>query len=120
MKPAIIFSMSLLVAAGEVSAQQVGPPPTYQMNEVYKHCRAQAPFIQVGVTVTPANGGNKIQTDVISCLSNKDGLLVTIVCNKASQKCEMDRKRDDDTPGMEETLRQLERDQRERIQGSKV
>lgn len=110
----------MLVAVGEVSAQRVGPPPTYQMNEVHRHCRDSAPFIQVGLTVTPADGGNKIQADVISCLSNKDGLLVTIVCNKTSQKCEVDRKRDADTPEMEETLRQLERSQRERVEQKKV
>ncbi len=45
--------------------------------------------------------------DVISCLSKKDDKLVSIMCDLATEKCDVSRERDADTQAIEESLRQL-------------
>lgn len=108
---ATVFLIGILLFGWHnlASAQQDGVLP-YELNQVHTHCRSGALFFHVEVDIELAEGG-RVKTNAINCLSNKDGLLVTLMCNPSTKTCAVSRERGPTAPKIEEGLRQLERAQ---------
>ncbi len=63
--------------------------------------------VRVKIELKKGDARQQVVADVISCLSKQDDRLVSIMCDVATEKCDVSRERDEDTPAIEETLRQL-------------
>lgn len=98
----------LLFFSGLAQAQLQAATP-YELSLIHKHCGKKVPFVNVRVKIELKKGDARQQVvaDVISCLSKQDDRLVSIMCDVATEKCDVSRERDEDTPAIEETLRQL-------------
>lgn len=107
-----LVGAALLVVNSLAQAQQQGALP-YELRHVHEHCGTTNPFINVRVRIQLLKGAaqQQVVADVISCLSKKDDKLVSIMCDLATEKCDVSRERDEDTLAIEESLRQLRRSQ---------
>ncbi|MBP9728112.1 MAG: hypothetical protein KBD27_01910 [Candidatus Moranbacteria bacterium] len=104
----LLVGAMLLVVCGLTQAEQAVTP--YELRHVNEHCGTTAPFINVRVRVQ-LEGGAQMIADVINCLSKKDDKLVSILCDLATEKCNVSRERDKDAPAIEEELRRLRQPQ---------
>jgi len=101
----LLVGVLFLVSSSLVRAQSQGAQP-FELSHVHSHCGTEAAFFYISVDVKMADG-NKVTTNVINCLSSKDGLLVNIVCSPKNKTCTVDRNRDQESEAIEKGLRSL-------------
>lgn len=102
---ASLVAALLLICSNLAWSQAQGAQP-FEVKQVENHCGTDAPFFHINVVVQ-MDDGTKSTTNVINCLSNKDGLLVTFLCDLSTKSCKMTRDRDRNAPAIESELRKL-------------
>ncbi len=108
---ALIASTLFFVCAAAYAQRQPETATTvldYEMEQARQQCR-DAPFKVAVVDAVKKGTGNTHALAVISCLSSKNGRLITLVCDRADKNCKTITSRGPTSDAVEEDLLQLEK-----------